>query len=78
MEAYYTCCRYKNKKVRLMTIHGQQYEGVITDVDRNNVYLKTAGNRNVKTSGLYPNYYNNYNNEILTLSLFTLLAIVLI
>jgi small nuclear ribonucleoprotein (snRNP)-like protein len=75
MEAYYTCCRYKNKKVRLMTIHGQQYEGVITDVDRNNVYLKTAGNRNVKTSGFYP---NSYNEDILTLSLFVLLAIVLI
>jgi small nuclear ribonucleoprotein (snRNP)-like protein len=75
MEAYYTCCRYKNKKVRLMTIHGQQYEGVITDVDRNNVYLRTAGNRNVKTSGFYP---NSYNEDILTLSLFVLLAIVLI
>lgn len=75
MEAYYTCCRYKNQKVRLMTVHGQQYEGVIVDVDRNNVYLKTAGNRNVKTSGLYPNYYNE---DILTLSLFALLAIVLI
>lgn len=75
MEAYYTCCRYKNKKVRLMTVHGQQYEGVIVDVDRNNVYLKTAGNRNVKTSGFYP---NSYNEDILTLSLFVLLAIVLI
>lgn len=58
-----------------MTIHGQQYEGVITDVDRNNVYLRTAGNRNVKTSGFYP---NSYNEDILTLSLFVLLAIVLI
>lgn len=58
-----------------MTIHGQQYEGVITNVDRNNVYLKTAGNRNVKTSGFYP---NSYNEDILTLSLFVLLAIVLI
>lgn len=75
MEAYYTCCRYKNKKVRLMTIHGQQYEGVIVDVDRNNVYLRTAGNRSVKTSGFYP---NSYNEDILTLSLFVLLAIVLI
>ncbi|MGG0822803.1 hypothetical protein ABE099_07970 [Paenibacillus turicensis] len=78
MEAYYTCCRYKNRKVRLFTSQGQRYEGVIMDVDRNNVYLKPIGRGEVKSSGFYPNYYNNYNNEILTLSLFTLLAIVLI
>lgn len=75
MEAYYTCSRCKNKKVRLMTTQGH-YEGVIMDVDRNNVYLKPTRRGDVHASAFYPNYY--YNNEILTLSLFTLLAIALI
>lgn len=75
MEAYYACSRYKNQKVRLLTMDGQRYEGVIVDVDRNNVYLKTAGRREVTSSAFYP---NTYNEEILTLSLFVLLAIVLI
>lgn len=46
------------------------------DVDRNNVYLKTERNGRVQTSAFYPGY--GYGNQILTLSLFTLLAIALI
>jgi hypothetical protein len=53
---------------------GRQYEGTITDVDRHNVYLKTEQNGRVQTSAFYP-YYGN---QVLTLSLFTLLAIALI
>lgn len=75
MDAYYNCLRCKNKKVRILTIHGQQYEGVITDVDANNVYLRTERNGQIKTSAFYP---YGYGNQILTLSLFTLLAIALI
>ncbi|ASA26353.1 hypothetical protein [Paenibacillus donghaensis] len=77
MEAYYNCLSCKNKKVRILTIHGQQYEGVVMDVDRNNVYLRTEQRGTVNTSGYYP-YGNPYANQILTLSLFTLLAIALI
>jgi hypothetical protein len=77
VDAYYNCLRCKNKKVRILTIHGQQYEGVITDVDANNVYLRTERKGPMKTSGFSP-YGYGYGNEILTLSLFTLLAIALI
>jgi small nuclear ribonucleoprotein (snRNP)-like protein len=78
-EVYYNCLRCKNKKVRILTMDGNQYEGVIMDVDRNNVYLKTErkGKGKVKTSAFYP-YGGGFGNEILTLSLFTLLAIALI
>lgn len=75
VEAYYACLRCKNRKVRVATIDGRQYEGIIVDVDRNNVYLKTEGNREVTSSAFYPYAYNN---DILTLSLFVLLTIALL
>ncbi|MHA6529286.1 hypothetical protein [Paenibacillus sp. BAC0078] len=83
MEAYYNCLKCKNKRVRILTTDGKRHEGVIVDVDRNNVYLRTKGNGRVTTSGYNPygNYYGGfygYGSEILTLSLFTLLAIALI
>ncbi|GIP20701.1 MULTISPECIES: hypothetical protein [Paenibacillus] len=77
MEAYYNCLRNKNKKVRLLTMDGQQYQGTIVDVDYNNVYLRPDRGGSVRTSAFYP-YGYGYGNEILTLSLFTLLAIALI
>lgn len=73
-EAYYNCLRFKNKKVRVLTVDGKHYQGTIVDVDRQNVYLRT--DKGVKTSAFYP--YGWYGNDILTLSLFTLLAIALI
>ncbi|WP_151735156.1 hypothetical protein [Paenibacillus tengchongensis] len=82
MEAYYNCLHCKNKRVRILTHDGKRYEGVIVDVDNQNVYLRTKGNGKVRTSAFYPgNYYGGYygyGSEILTLSLFTLLAIALI
>lgn len=75
MEAYYNCLRCVNRRVRILTIHGEQHEGVITNVDRNNVYLRTGSRGNVQTSAFFP---HSGTNEILTLSLFTLLAIALI
>jgi len=77
VDAYYNCLRCMNKKVRILTVNGQQYEGVIVDVDQNNVYLRTESNGKVKTSAFYPGY-GYYGNPLLTLSLFTLLAIALI
>ncbi|MHA0855539.1 hypothetical protein [Paenibacillus sp. CMAA1364] len=74
MEAYYNCMRCMNRRVRIYTRDGRTHEGVITNVDRNNVYLKTNNNGQVYTSA----YYNPYGAQILTLSLFTLLAIAII
>ncbi|MNZ58973.1 hypothetical protein D3C78_769960 [compost metagenome] len=76
MEAYYNCLRCKDRRVRILTRDGRQHEGVITDVDRYNVYLRTD-NGSVHTSAFYGNPFAA-NNQILTLSLFTLLAIALI
>lgn len=75
MEAYYNCLRCMNKKVRILTIDRKEYRGTIVKVDHQHVYLRPEANYGaVRTSGFYP-YYNN---EIITLSLFTLLAIALI
>jgi hypothetical protein len=65
--------KYMNCRVRVHTRCGDCYEGVIVNVDNNNVYLKTSGG--VRTSawfGFGPR------SDILALSLFTLLAIALI
>ncbi|GIP54063.1 MULTISPECIES: hypothetical protein [Paenibacillus] len=81
MDAYYNCLRLKNRKVRIMTFDRQQYTGTIVDVDRNNVYLRPERGGIVQTSAFYPGPYGGagwYGNDILTLSLFTLLAIALI
>ncbi|WP_330163508.1 hypothetical protein [Paenibacillus woosongensis] len=75
VEAYYTCLHCKDKRVRILTTDGQQYTGTITNVDYRNVYLRPDARGVVKTSAFYPGFIGN---EILTLSLFTLLAIVLI
>lgn len=75
MEAYYNCLRCKDRRVRILTRDGRQHEGVITDVDRYNVYLRTD-NGSVHTSAFWGNPFAT--NQILTLSLFTLLAIALI
>lgn len=76
MEAYYNCLQCMNRRVRILTRDGKQHEGVIVNVDRHNVYLKTDDRGTVKTSAFYPYGYGG--GAILTLSLFTLLAIALI
>lgn len=76
MDAYCGCLRYMNRRVRILTNDGRQHVGVITDVDRNNVYLRTERNGSVHTSAFFGNPFAT--NDILTLSLFTLLAIALI
>ncbi|MNH83678.1 hypothetical protein D3C81_918360 [compost metagenome] len=77
MEAYYNCLQCKNKKVRILTVDGQHYRGTIVDVDMENVYLQQEGGGPIRTSAFTP-YGYGYGNQILTLSLFTLLAIALI
>lgn len=76
MDAYYNCMRCKNRRVRILTNDGRIHEGVVTDVDRNNVYLRQDRNGTVHTSAFWGNPFAA--NDILTLSLFTLLAIALI
>jgi len=75
MEAYHGCVRCMNRRVRLFTSDGKWHEGTIVNVDRNNVYLKQDG-KGVRTSGF--GFGFGFNDTILTLSLFTLLAIALI
>ena len=73
-EVYHNCMRCMNRRVRILTTEGHSHEGTIVKVDNCYVYLKPDCKRKVHTSGLfYP-----YGGEILTLSLFTLLAIALI
>jgi hypothetical protein len=72
-EMYHICSRHMNCKVRIHTCYGDSYEGVIVNVDSDNVYLQTSGE--VRTSAWFG---FGARNSILTLSLFTLLAIALI
>ncbi|ANS73907.1 cellobiose phosphorylase [Paenibacillus yonginensis] len=77
-QMYYHCLRYKNKKVRILTRDGKEYRGTIVDVDRNNVYLRPEGG-SVTTSAFFPYFgYPGFGTGLLTLSLFSLLAISLI
>ncbi|WP_334073646.1 MULTISPECIES: hypothetical protein [Paenibacillus] len=85
MEAYYNCLRLKNRKVRILTTDRRHVVGTIVDVDPQNVYIRPERGGPVQTSAFYPGFgpgpYGGagwYGNDILTLSLFTLLAIALI
>ncbi|MGG6311251.1 hypothetical protein [Paenibacillus macerans] len=85
VEAYYNCLHCMNKKVRILTRDGRVLEGTIVKVDRENVYLKKSPGGRVQTSAFIPPYGYGYgygpyaaSEDILTLSLFTLLAIALI
>ncbi|MEF2967137.1 hypothetical protein V3851_14965 [Paenibacillus sp. M1] len=81
MEAYYNCLRLKNKKVRILTHDRKHITGTIVDVDPQYVYLRPERG-GARVSAFYP--YGGgygpgwYGNDIITLSLFTLLAIALI
>lgn len=78
MEAYYSCMRFMNQKVRITTRDGCVHVGRIVKVDCDNVYLETdRRNGTVTTSAFFP-FGFGARSSILTLSLFTLLAIALI
>ncbi|RKP58133.1 hypothetical protein D7Z26_01110 [Cohnella endophytica] len=82
-EMFSLCTKHLNRRVRVHTRCGDYYEGVIVNVDRDNVYLRTSGDvltlGKAQTSawGGY-GYGYGYGGGILALSLFTLLAIALI
>lgn len=68
-EMYHFSRRNMNCRVRVHTHNGQCFEGVIENVDRNNLYLRTSDG--VRISAWF-------GAGLLTLSLFSLLAIALI
>jgi hypothetical protein len=81
-------CRHcMNHPVRVETIDGDVYEGMIINADKYHIYLQphTAGRAHVHMTrspypyapGVYPPY-NPYAQQILPLVLFNLLAITLI
>ncbi|MNE56629.1 hypothetical protein D3C80_1515520 [compost metagenome] len=76
-DMYYFSMRHMNRKVRVHTCDGRCYEGYIAGVDNQNIYLQTNGG--VRTSGkAYTSQWLGFGGGLLTLSLFTLLAIALI
>ncbi|WP_248928109.1 acetyl-CoA acetyltransferase [Paenibacillus hamazuiensis] len=80
-EAHEYCKKYTHRRVRIRTISGQTYEGVIAGVDRQHVYLLIAhGQGYAHTSypsrPIYPPFF--YNNLILPLVLYELLVISLL
>ncbi|BBI35149.1 hypothetical protein KCTCHS21_45480 [Cohnella abietis] len=74
MEMYHLCRKHINCRVRIHTCDGRCYEGVIVNVDDHHVFLRTSGGVRVSAWG----FGFGPRDEILTLSLFTLLAIALI
>ncbi|MFX3634307.1 MAG: hypothetical protein ACE3L7_23475 [Candidatus Pristimantibacillus sp.] len=72
-EMYHLCRQHMNCRVRIHTCDGRCYEGVITNVDCNHVYLQTGEGR--KSGKAYAQLFGF---GILALSLFTLFALFLI
>ncbi|WP_127584858.1 hypothetical protein [Paenibacillus koleovorans] len=72
--AYAACCQYVNRYVRVQRMNGETLEGHIVHVDAEYVYLQLPSDR------AFYNYYNPYyyNNTVLPLVLFDLLAITLL
>ena len=76
---HHVCRQHMNKRVRVRTMGGQMFEGVIVGVDEHWLYLDTAGGLPRQPFVPYPPYYYNpYASTILPLALFDLLAIALI
>ncbi|WP_239618659.1 hypothetical protein [Cohnella mopanensis] len=76
-EMYHLCNKHMNRRVRLHTRCGC-YEGVIVGVDRENVYLRTSDGLRLSGKAHTSAWGFGGGGEILTLSLFTLLALALI
>lgn len=70
---HHLCNQYKNQLVRVETLDGEVFEGVITHCDRGIIYLSLPGKNGSRAFG--PNYYNNV---ILPLVLYELLVITLL
>jgi small nuclear ribonucleoprotein (snRNP)-like protein len=73
VEQYHVCRSCLHRKVRVHTVCGQTYQGVITDVDFTNLYLQVDHTGEVQTRAFF-----GRRNQILSLVLFDLLAIALL
>jgi hypothetical protein len=74
------CRKCLNRHVRVQTISGQIYEGMIVNADEHHVYLNVAANQ-AHTRQFFPYgspYYNPYYSTILPLVLYDLLVISLL
>ncbi|MGF9714897.1 MULTISPECIES: hypothetical protein [Paenibacillus] len=77
----HVCSQHVHKPVRVQTVHGQTFDGIIVHVDNHHLYLQTLpGHSRALLPGPYPYfpYYSYYSNVILPLVLFDLLAITLL
>jgi hypothetical protein len=70
-DMYHFCRKNMNCRVRVQTRNGECFEGVIVNVDSNNVYFRRPDG--VRISGWF-----GFGGGIFALSLFALLAIALI
>lgn len=74
-EMFFACQCCLNRRVRVFMVNGQIFEGVLVNVDANNLFLQGAGasisSKPVRTKGFF-------NPVITTLVLFDLLAIALL
>jgi len=83
-EAHALCQQCMNCKVRIVTVYGHEIEGVIVNLDTENVYLRMPGrallgNAHMDEFEEYRPHFGHSNQDvILTLSLFLLLTIVLL
>ncbi|MCE5171689.1 acetyl-CoA acetyltransferase [Paenibacillus profundus] len=74
-KVHHVCNMYKDRHVRVQTVDGQVYDGVISNVDRDYLYLHTQ--HPMPQRSLYGSYYFN-NDVILPLVLYNLLVISLL
>ncbi|MEK8126793.1 hypothetical protein WMW72_02620 [Paenibacillus filicis] len=73
------CSQHLHKPVRVQTIDGSTHEGVIVHVDHTHVYLQMpATHTRAFFPGAYAPFNPYYNNVVLPLALFNLLAIALL
>lgn len=78
-EAYAICRQCINRRVRITTEYGHEIEGVIVNLDQENVYLQMPRSALFGDEESRPFFGGTSSQEvILTLSLFLLLTIVLL
>jgi hypothetical protein len=71
------CSKHLGRYVRVQTIHGQQFEGTIVNVDAHYVYLSVSQDQGAGHRSPFWNPYA-YKNAILPLVLYELLVIALL
>jgi small nuclear ribonucleoprotein (snRNP)-like protein len=77
-EMYYQCQSCLNQRVRVYMSSGQEYEGVLVNVDYQNVYLETDPYAYISSKQVTTKAFGFGGRFITTLVLFDLLAIALL